>query len=121
MTKSREKFDAATLQNAPHNQSAKQGDRDAHFEEGNSTMKRRYYTGTDVNKALSVEDLRRMAERRLPAFAFEFLESGGEDGSLSRRGTAESSARFASSRALWSTPAPVASARGSSAASCPRH
>jgi (S)-mandelate dehydrogenase len=42
-------------------------------------VKRKYYTGTDVNRALSIEELRRMARRRLPAFALEFLESGGED------------------------------------------
>jgi (S)-mandelate dehydrogenase len=42
-------------------------------------MKRRYYTGRNVEKAISIEELRRMAERRLPAFAFEFIEGGAED------------------------------------------
>lgn len=42
-------------------------------------MKRRYYQGRDVEKAISIEELRRMAQRRLPAFAFEFIEGGAED------------------------------------------
>jgi (S)-mandelate dehydrogenase len=46
---------------------------------GPRNMKRRYYTGRDVSRALSIEELRRMASCRLPAFALEYLESGGED------------------------------------------
>jgi (S)-mandelate dehydrogenase len=42
-------------------------------------MKRRYYTGRDVARALSIEELRQAALRRLPSFAREYLESGGED------------------------------------------
>jgi (S)-mandelate dehydrogenase len=42
-------------------------------------MKRRYYTGRDFRRAHSIEELRQMALRRLPAFAAEFLEGGGED------------------------------------------
>jgi (S)-mandelate dehydrogenase len=42
-------------------------------------MKRRYYTGADVARALSIEELRQAALRRLPSFAREYLESGGED------------------------------------------
>jgi (S)-mandelate dehydrogenase len=42
-------------------------------------MKRRYYTGRDFRRAVSIEELRQMAKRRLPAFAFEFLEGGSED------------------------------------------
>jgi (S)-mandelate dehydrogenase len=42
-------------------------------------MKRRYYTGRDVARALSIEELRQAAIRRLPSFAREYLESGGED------------------------------------------
>ena len=42
-------------------------------------MKRKYYRGSDVAKAISIEELRRMALRRLPAFAVEFLEGGAED------------------------------------------
>jgi (S)-mandelate dehydrogenase len=42
-------------------------------------MKRRYYTGRDLSRALSIEELRQMARRRLPSFVLEYLESGGED------------------------------------------
>jgi (S)-mandelate dehydrogenase len=42
-------------------------------------MKRRYYTGPDFRRAITIEELRRMALRRLPAFAADFLEGGGED------------------------------------------
>ena len=45
-------------------------------------MKRRYYTGKDVTKALSIEELRRTAHRYLPGFALEYLE-GGAEGELS--------------------------------------
>ena len=41
--------------------------------------RRRYYAGRDYRKALSIAELREIAKRRLPAFSFEFLESGGED------------------------------------------
>jgi (S)-mandelate dehydrogenase len=41
--------------------------------------RRRYYRGSDFRRALSIAELREMAKRRLPAFALEFLESGGED------------------------------------------
>jgi (S)-mandelate dehydrogenase len=42
-------------------------------------MERKYYTGSDVEKALSIEELRQMALRRLPGFVAEYVESGGED------------------------------------------
>jgi (S)-mandelate dehydrogenase len=42
-------------------------------------MKRRYYAGRNVEKAISIEELRLMALKRLPAFAAEFLEGGAED------------------------------------------
>lgn len=42
-------------------------------------FKRKYYSGRNLGKALSIEELRRMAQRRLPGFAFEFVESGAED------------------------------------------
>jgi (S)-mandelate dehydrogenase len=42
-------------------------------------MKRRYYSGSDFTRAISIEELRRMALRRLPMFAAEFLEGGGEE------------------------------------------
>ncbi|WP_262269874.1 alpha-hydroxy acid oxidase [Microvirga yunnanensis] len=42
-------------------------------------MGRHYYSGRNVEKALSVEDLRHMAQRRLPGFVFEYLEGGAEN------------------------------------------
>jgi (S)-mandelate dehydrogenase len=42
-------------------------------------MKRRYYTGDNVTKALSIEELRRRAHRYLPGFALEYLEGEAED------------------------------------------
>lgn len=40
---------------------------------------RSYYTGRNLASARTVEDLRRMAHRRLPAFAAEYLEGGAEE------------------------------------------
>lgn len=42
-------------------------------------MKRRLYAGKDVQRALSIADLRKMARRRLPHFAFEYIDGGAED------------------------------------------
>jgi (S)-mandelate dehydrogenase len=42
-------------------------------------MKRRRYRGTDVARALTIEDLRHMARRRAPNFAFEYVEGGAEE------------------------------------------
>jgi (S)-mandelate dehydrogenase len=42
-------------------------------------MGRRYYSGSKVERALSIEELRQMAQRRLPGFVFEYLEGGAED------------------------------------------
>lgn len=42
-------------------------------------MKRRLYSGRDVNRAHSIDDLRAMARRRLPNFCFEYVEGGAED------------------------------------------
>jgi (S)-mandelate dehydrogenase len=41
--------------------------------------RRRYYTGNDVNRAVTIADLQAMAHRRLPAFVTEYLEGGAED------------------------------------------
>lgn len=41
-------------------------------------MKRRYYSGPDFRRAITIEELRRIALRRLPMFAAEFVEGGGE-------------------------------------------
>ncbi|MBS0373682.1 MAG: alpha-hydroxy-acid oxidizing protein [Proteobacteria bacterium] len=42
-------------------------------------MPRRYYPGRDFRRALTIEELRRVAARRVPAFAFEYVEGGAED------------------------------------------
>jgi len=42
-------------------------------------MRRRYYTGHDFRRALTIEELRQVAKRRVPNFAFEYLEGGAED------------------------------------------
>jgi (S)-mandelate dehydrogenase len=44
-----------------------------------SSPQRRLYAGTNPDRAVTVEDLRAMAHRRLPGFALEYLEGGGED------------------------------------------
>lgn len=41
-------------------------------------LKRQYYTGKDYRRALSIEELRRVAKRRVPNFAFEYVEGGAE-------------------------------------------
>ena len=42
-------------------------------------MKRRRYAGTDYRKALNIQDLERIAQRRLPNFVFEYLQGGADD------------------------------------------
>jgi len=42
-------------------------------------MRRAYYLGRDFRRAINVEELRRIARRRLPHFSFEYLEGGAED------------------------------------------
>ena len=48
-------------------------------------MKRLRYQGTDVARALTIEDLRQMARRRAPNFAFEYVEGGAEEEVTLRR------------------------------------
>jgi (S)-mandelate dehydrogenase len=48
-------------------------------------MKRRRYQGADVAKALTIEDLRQMARRRVPNFAWEYVEGGAEEEVTLRR------------------------------------
>ncbi len=43
------------------------------------TPSRRYYTGSDLQRAVAVSDLRAMTHRRLPRFALEYLEGGAQD------------------------------------------
>jgi (S)-mandelate dehydrogenase len=48
-------------------------------------VKRGHYTGRDFRRAITIEDLRRIARRRLPNFNFEYVEGGAEDESTLRR------------------------------------
>jgi len=48
-------------------------------------MKRAHYAGGDFRRAVTIEDLRRVARRRLPNFSFEYLEGGAEDELALRR------------------------------------
>lgn len=48
-------------------------------------MKRRLYSGRDVSRAHSIDDLRAMAHRRLPNFCCEYVEGGAEDEATLRR------------------------------------
>ena len=43
------------------------------------TPERRYYTGSDLQRAAAIADLRAMTHKRLPRFALEYLEGGAED------------------------------------------
>jgi len=42
-------------------------------------MRRAHYLGRNFRRAINVEELRRIARRRLPHFSFEYLEGGAED------------------------------------------
>lgn len=56
---------------------------------------RRFYAGRNLDRAVTIEDLRAMAHRRLPRFAVEYLEAGGEDeASLARNIAALAEWRF---------------------------
>ncbi len=46
---------------------------------------RRYYSGRDIGRAVTIADLQAMAHRRLPAFVLEYLEGGAEDEHTLRR------------------------------------
>lgn len=43
------------------------------------SRQRQWYSGTDVQRVLSIEELRRMAQRWAPRFAFEYVDGGAED------------------------------------------
>ena len=48
-------------------------------------MKRQHYSGHNVERAVTIADLRRMAQRRVPAIAFEYMEGGsGREQTLHR-------------------------------------
>src|SRR6202050_3492720 len=40
---------------------------------------RRPFQGRDLGRALNIADLRAIAQRSVPGFAFEYVESGAED------------------------------------------
>lgn len=40
---------------------------------------RRFYTGTDLDRVHSIAELAHMAQRRLPYFAWEYLNGGAQD------------------------------------------
>lgn len=42
-------------------------------------MRRQHYAGRDLRRAVTIEDLRRMAHRQLPRSSCEYLEGGAED------------------------------------------
>ena len=46
---------------------------------GSEVFGRRLYRGKAFRRALSIEELREIARRALPNFAFEYLEGGAED------------------------------------------
>lgn len=48
-------------------------------------MRRAHYAGRDYRRAITIEDLRRIARRRLPNFSYEYLEGGAEDEVTLRR------------------------------------
>jgi (S)-mandelate dehydrogenase len=47
--------------------------------------KRRPFSGRDCARALNIADLREIARRRVPGFAFEYVEGGAEDEATLRR------------------------------------
>jgi (S)-mandelate dehydrogenase len=48
-------------------------------------QRRDYYGGRDFRKAINIEELRRIAHRRVPRFALEYLEGGSDDEVTLRR------------------------------------
>jgi (S)-mandelate dehydrogenase len=42
-------------------------------------MKRAYYRGRDFRRAITIDELRAVARRAVPGFAFEYVEGGAED------------------------------------------
>ena len=48
-------------------------------------MTREHYRGEDFRRAITIEDLRQVARRKLPNFSFEYLEGGAEDEVALRR------------------------------------
>jgi (S)-mandelate dehydrogenase len=42
------------------------------------SLRRKFYSGKDYRRALSIEELRQIGRRRVPNFAFEYVEGGAE-------------------------------------------
>ena len=55
--------------------------------------KRRPFASRDIARALNIADLRAIAQRRIPGFVYEYLESGAED-EASVRGNREALERL---------------------------
>jgi (S)-mandelate dehydrogenase len=49
------------------------------------SLNRKFYSGSDCRRTLSIEELRHVARRRVPNFAFEYVEGGAEDERALRR------------------------------------
>ncbi|MFT5426961.1 MAG: (S)-mandelate dehydrogenase [Gammaproteobacteria bacterium] len=49
------------------------------------SLNRKFYSGSDYRRTLSIEELRHVARRRVPNFAFEYVEGGAEDERALRR------------------------------------
>ena len=44
-----------------------------------ATPRRRFYTGSDLDRAIAIADLRARTHRLMPRFVLEYLEAGAED------------------------------------------
>lgn len=59
------------------------------------SLKRKFYTGKDYRKALTIEELHKIARKRIPNFALEYVEGGSErEASLNWNSEALKSIRF---------------------------
>ena len=53
--------------------------RDLSIAQLDGTPRRRFYTGADLRRAVTIEDLRARTHKRMPRFVLEYLEGGAED------------------------------------------
>ena len=59
------------------------------------SLNRKFYSGKDYRKALSIEELQKIARKKVPNFAFEYVEGGSErEASLNWNNEALKSIRF---------------------------
>jgi (S)-mandelate dehydrogenase len=69
--------------------------RHLHVAQLDGTPRRRFYTGSDLSRAVTVEDLRAIAHQRMPRFVLEYLEGGAEEeATLARERSAYADWRF---------------------------